>query len=169
MNYTDITFFSVHLQNQPFLYMQISFDDAFFELEDYQITGETIGKGAYGEVYKVRNLSDKKIYAAKISSPSKEMRQGKNQKLFMRESMLMKMMKHPAIVGFYGMSFNSFNDPELYQPTIIMEYLKNGSLEKILESESKGLSNHDWTLQEIYLFTWYLSCNELSPSTWHHA
>ena len=56
---------------------------------------------------------------------------------FMRESMLMKLLNHPAIVSSHGMSFNSF------EPTILMEYLKNDSLDKILEKEKKGTAPHE--------------------------
>lgn len=55
----------------------------------------------------------------------------------MRESMLMKLLNHPAIVSSHGMSFNSF------EPTILMEYLKNDSLDKILEKEKKGTAPHE--------------------------
>lgn len=52
--------------------------------------------------------------------------------------MLMISIKHPAIVRFYGMSFNSFNHSELLKPTILMKYLKNGSLEKIIDDEKNS-------------------------------
>ena len=130
--------------------MTVTLDDAFFELDDYKLVGDPVGEGSYGKVYIVEKKSDKKTYAAKIAS-AKSVEKGKGQRLFMRETMLMKMMKHPAIVRFYGLNFNSFSNHDLFQPTIIMEYLKNGSLEKILIDETKGLSNHEWTMHKKYI------------------
>lgn len=65
--------------------------------------------------------------------------------------MLMKSLNHPAIVSFHGMSFNSFEHRKRLEPTILMEYLKNDSLDKILEKEKKGTAPHEWTNAKKYI------------------
>lgn len=69
----------------------------------------------------------------------------------MRESFLMKTLNHPSIVGFYGMSFNSFEHRDRLEPTILMEYMNNGSLDVILDKEKKSTAPYEWTNVKKYI------------------
>ena len=117
--------------------LQVDFEDAFFDLDQYELTEKVLGSGSFGKVQVVRKISDGSLYAAKMISINSKI-DTKFQVSFMRESMLMKSLNHPAIVGFHGMSFNSFENRNRLEPTILMEYVTNDSLDKILEKEKKG-------------------------------
>lgn len=65
---------------------------------------------------------------------------GNDQMQIMRESMILSKLSHPAIIKFVGLNFRSFEDWSILQPTIITEYLKNGSLKIILDSEKQNLA-----------------------------
>ena len=122
-------------------------DGAFFETEDYMKPKKKIGKGTYGEVVLVENKKDNKLYAAKIIDIGK-MFTGKEQNQFIRESGILRMLDHPAIVKFYGINFHNFIDPVSteaikLEPTILTEYLSNGSLSTILENERRSIAHHN--------------------------
>lgn len=109
----------------------MDFQGVFFDNTDYEITKEELGKGTFGTVFLVKNLVDDKYYAAKIIDKRTNFN-GNEQMLFMRESLILHDLDHPAIVKFIGINFQSNTDPSLLEPTIITEYLKNGSLKKNL-------------------------------------
>lgn len=102
--------------------LQVDLENAFFDLDEFELTDKILGSGSFGKVQIAKKKSDNTLYAAKIISLHKKI-DTKFQLSFMRESMLMKSMSHPAIVGFHGMSFNSFENRDLLEPTILMEFL----------------------------------------------
>ena len=53
---------------------------------------------------------------------------GHDQTLLLRESIILYKLNYPYIVKFKGVNFSSFTDPLKLEPTIITEYLQNGSL-----------------------------------------
>ena len=107
-------------------------EGAFFSTTDYKLQPQKLGEGSYGAVYVAKNVKDNQEYAAKIINVSNGF-DGYDQMIFLRESLILYKLCHPAIVKFIGINFKSFTDPKLLQPTIITEYLKNGSLEKLLK------------------------------------
>ena len=123
-------------------------EGAFFDISDYKKTNTRLGKGAFGEVFIVKKNSDESLYAAKIINIGK-MFTGEEQQRLIRESSILHNLKHPAIVKFYGINFHSFTElsdfqPIKLEPTILTEYLKNGSLKDILNKEQNGLAGHGW-------------------------
>lgn len=64
---------------------------------------------------------------------------GYQQMLLMRESLILNKLKHPGIVEFKGVNFQSFEDPNKLEPSIITEYLKGGSLKVVLDQEKNLL------------------------------
>lgn len=103
----------------------------------------------------MENLKDEKQYAAKIINISKIF-SGKEQIQLIRESGILNNLDHPAIVKFYGVNFHSFIDPTskepvILEPTILTEYLPNGSLKDVLFKERLGLANPNWSPTKKYI------------------
>ena len=71
--------------------------------------------------------------------------------LFLRESEILHKLSHPSIVKFCGINFQSFKDQSILSPTIITEYLPNGSLKEILNKENNSLADKDWGSTKKYI------------------
>ena len=112
----------------------MNFEGAFFDTDNYKMTNQKLGEGQFGKVYVVKSFIDEIKYAAKIISTNGVF-SGRDQMLFMRESLILHKIKHPSIVKFYGINFHSFDDPTKLEPTLLTEYLPNGSLKEILDKE----------------------------------
>ena len=81
---------------------------------------------------------------------------GKEQNQFIRESVILNKLDHPAIVKFYGINFHKFIDPSSsdgikLEPTILTEYLSNGSLDIVLENERRSISHPEWNATKKYI------------------
>lgn len=124
----------------------MDFKGIFFNMKDYVLNKrKRLGKGNYGIVYQVSKVGKPdEIYAAKIIDVDKKF-DGDDQMLIMRESVTLSTLDHQSIVKFYGISFRSFEDEAILQPSILTEYVPNGSLMDILEKERKGLTPIEWS------------------------
>lgn len=71
--------------------------------------------------------------------------------LFLRESLLLHKQNHPSIVKFKGINFKSINNPLKLKPTIITEFIPNGSLKDNLDKERKSLSDLNWNATKKYI------------------
>lgn len=127
----------------------MDFEGAFFNTEDYEKSDKKLGEGTFGKVYLVTKLDDETQYAKIINVQN--IFKGKDQMVLMRESAILRSLDHPAIVKFYGVNFHSFDDPTQLEPTILTEYLPNGSLKVILKKEQRGLADHDWNATKKYI------------------
>ncbi|KAK8888065.1 serine/threonine protein kinase [Tritrichomonas musculus] len=103
----------------------------FFTTNDFQLQKTELGEGTFGTVYISQNKQDNKLYATKIFDKENDFN-GYQQMLLMRESLILHSLKHPGIVGFKGINFQSFEDPTILEPSIITEYMKKGSLKTFL-------------------------------------
>lgn len=115
------------------------FKDAFYNVSDYTLTKKKLGSGSFGSVY-VLNIQSNKNYAVKIINTEKGF-DGKDQMLLMRESMILHELHHPGIVKFIGINFQSLRNSEKLEPSIITEYLPNGSLKTILDNEKNSIAD----------------------------
>lgn len=106
--------------------------DLLVELSDFTIEKE-LGQGKFGKVYLVQEKSTQKLWAAKVSQ--KECKKVEDQKSLFQELLSYSKMKNPAIVLFHG--FNLLNFKEKHHPTIIIEYMPNGSLDKLIERKER--------------------------------
>lgn len=113
----------------------------FFDLNDYKFDGTAIGYGSNGTVYLAHNLTNGSKYAAKIVHTDRGF-DFTNQKLLMREVLIHQKIDHPSIVKFYGFNFFSFKEPENFNPTILIEYVPNGTLGNQLKQNEP---NSKWT------------------------
>lgn len=130
--------------------MLVEVEGAFFDTEDYQVTTKKLGEGSFGEVFVVQRKSDNVLFAAKVIKCQSTFN-GIDQMMFLRESLILHSLHHPAIVKFYGLNFHSFKDPALLQPTILTEYLEHGSLRQVLENEKRSLADLNWTATKKYI------------------
>ena len=127
----------------------IDFDGVFFNTEDYNEPGKMLGEGSFGTVYLIKSKIDNKNYAVKIFNKQNKFN-GQFQKYILRESMILNQLDHPAIIKFKGVNFESFKKPKELQPSIIFEYLQNGSLKEILQEEHRSLASKLWTSTKKY-------------------
>lgn len=128
----------------------MDFENLFFDLMDFKLTNHKLGEGSYGSVFIAENTKDNKKYAAKIINTNNGF-DGKDQMKFLRESMILHKFVHPSILKFYGINFQSFTKPMFLEPTIITEYLSNGSLKGILDMERNHLINEKWDNTAKYI------------------
>ena len=130
----------------------MDFEGIFFDIEDYELTSTKLGSGTFGTVYLTKCLNNDQVYAIKlINLDNVKDFTGKYQMQFMRESLILRKLQHPAIVGFIGINFQSFNDPQIFQPTIITEYVPKGSLKSVLNLEKASLSKRGWNATKRYI------------------
>ncbi|KAK8880757.1 hypothetical protein M9Y10_003444 [Tritrichomonas musculus] len=125
-------------------------EDCFFDTSDYEVTNKKLGEGTFGEVYVVENQTSDKLYAAKIINTNGFF-SSRDQLMFLRESLILYKLDHPAIVKFFGINFHSFEDSISLNPTILTEYFPNGSLKVILDKEKKSIADKNWTPTKKYI------------------
>lgn len=112
-------------------------------LQDYEIQSE-LGKGAYSIVYRVRRLSDSRIYALKKVKLSnlkeKEKRNALNEIRFLAS------IKHPNVISYK----EAFFDDSKQFLCLVMEYADGGDLlQRIQLYQKKGTymsENYVWNL-----------------------
>ncbi|KAK8880769.1 hypothetical protein M9Y10_003457 [Tritrichomonas musculus] len=103
---------------------------------------EQIGEGSFGKVYKAIDKETGQICAAKVNR--KELVQCDDNDInnLSREINILAQIESPLIVKFIG--FNTVDFHEDSKPTIVTEFIKNGSLRDIIEAELRGLSLPEW-------------------------
>lgn len=105
---------------------------------------KNLGGGTSGEVNLARSGTDEKLYAVKILSKSSQKKRvsigkrGSRIRLsqmdgLFREVAIMKKLDHPNIVNLWEV----INDPGIDRLYLVFEYIPNGSVTRILESQSK--------------------------------
>ncbi|KAK8845878.1 hypothetical protein M9Y10_020804 [Tritrichomonas musculus] len=125
-------------------------ESLFFNTTDFRLQDKSLGEGVFGKVYIGRQIKDNQRYAVKVLK-GEGIFDGHEQMLLMRESLILHKLRHPCIVEFKGLNFQSFKDPTLLSPSIITEYLSHGSLKKILDDEKKARADINWTLTKKYI------------------
>lgn len=128
----------------------MDYEDAFFDTKHFNLTKQKLGEGAFGRVFVVERVNDKTKFAAKMIDP-KGMLNGIDQLRFLRESQILNKLKHPAIVKFYGINFHSFEDNSKLEPTILTEFVINGSLKSVLEKERQNKCDKRWNATAKYI------------------
>ena len=105
---------------------------------------EQIGYATFGSVYKVADEASGKMYATKVMKNEfyEQFKNTKNGIYLMREVTILSRIKYSSIMEFVGYSPIDFKGT--FRPTIITEYMSNGSLEDILKIEREGHSISAW-------------------------
>lgn len=128
----------------------MEFEGAFYNTVDFNLTNKKLGEGGFGRVYVIQSVKDNRNYAVKIINTDQGF-DGTQQMQLMRESMILHQLHHPCIVRFYGINFQSLITPGKLEPSIITEYLPNGSLKSLLDKEKNSLADDNWTPTKRYI------------------
>ena len=137
-----------------------------FILKGVTPTGEEIGRGAYGTVYKVKhcgvNYAAKQIYVESFD-PSESQRI-RIRRSILREAYLQSSSPHPNIVRFIGMYHPSSmgNSRANYKgiPALVMELMECNLTRFIKQDGPLSLHSTVSILHDVSLGLWYLhSCN----------
>lgn len=110
---------------------KLSFPDFVINPNDYDVL-EKLGRGRFGDVYKIRNIKTGKLYAKKVFETITE----ENQKKFARECEIGCAINHPCILKYFGFFLSTQEQP----PSIYLDYVSNGTLQTILSSNPS-----EWT------------------------
>lgn len=113
------------------------------DLDDFE-KGDELGKGTYGEVFRLLKKTTREEYAAKEIIFKKD----DDKKSINREIEIMSNLVHPTLTKLIGFNVNDINE-EQYKVTIVMELAENGSLKTILDLAKK--SKLDNTTKQIIL------------------
>lgn len=132
-------------------------DNLFFNSKEYTLTTESLGSGSFGRVFAGKDVNGGKV-AIKLLNFGGNF-DGDQQMRFLKESMILSLLKHPSIVKFIGINFQAYEDPQDESvhkkrlPSIVTEYLPNGSIEKLLRKLRNSEKVPEWnaTLKFILL------------------
>lgn len=124
-------------------------EDIFFDVSYFKIR-KLISKGNFADYYIAKNQENLTKHAAKIYITDEPI-SWSDQIDVLREAMILNKLQHPSIIKFYGVNFQSFQDPMQIKPSILLEYHPNGSLRKLLDKERRGICPTEWTLTKKYI------------------
>ena len=118
------------------------------KLEDFEIL-KRLGKGAFGQVYKVKSKINNKVYAMKIINIIKlKENNEKAYQLTLNETAFLESLSHPHIIKYYK---NFSQGDNLY---IIIEFVENGDLDCFMKAH-KIFNKH---IQEEEIWNLLLQC-----------
>ena len=123
---------------------------SFFNTTDFELRGKKLGEGGFGLVYAIKNTKDGKAYAIKFIKIHEDFNVH-DQMLLICESLIHQQLKHPSIVGFKGINFQSFKDNKKFKPAIITDYQSNGSLKSDLNQERLSLASFNWNSTKKFI------------------
>ena len=107
-----------------------------------------IGEGSFAKIYTVKEKETNKIYVAKVLN-----HMGNDElslmKSFYSEVEIMSKFNSPFIVKFVGYSLKDFKGRQ--SPTIITEFVPNGSLFDLLEQVRNGFAPKEWNATRILI------------------
>ncbi|KAK8899348.1 hypothetical protein M9Y10_001662 [Tritrichomonas musculus] len=116
-------------------------DDVILDLNSFTLMNR-IGLGGFSEVFKVKDNKTGNVLAAKISLKPFIDNNDSEIRNLKREINILAKLNHPSILKFFG--FSPFNFHKDEKPTIITEFMPNGSLADIIELERKSNSSSFW-------------------------
>ena len=116
------------------------------KLDDFEIL-QTLGKGSYGFVSKVKSKINQKIYAMKMIDFSL-IRDEKEKQLSIAEMDIISKLDSPHIIKFYG---NFFEEERCY---ILMEFINNGDIKGYI-SAYQNMKKH---IPEEELWELFFQC-----------
>lgn len=116
-------------------------DNITYDPSDLEINEKTIGSGTFGEVYLAKSKTDGHQYALKYL----RVFDASFQTQFFRESLIMNTLNYPAIVKFHGINIQDSDDPNIFRPSILTEYVPNGSLKSTIKKWKSTKPAAYWT------------------------
>lgn len=140
----DFNFKKVHIEYPNEFLIEIDpIDLSLFEKQ------ELIGKGQFGEVYKIKEKKTSEISAAKINKLEIEEMMPVEMQNLVNEINILSKLNSMSVLKFIGYNEKNFEDES--RPTIITEFCKNDSLEKIFELEENKLSPPEWNITKMLI------------------
>ncbi|KAK8883589.1 hypothetical protein M9Y10_042683 [Tritrichomonas musculus] len=109
------------------------------DLKDFEIV-KSLGTGSYGETYLVEQKNTNNQYVAKVSK--QKYSENSKQKTFSNRISSSIKAQNPAVLNYIGFSYTNFVDEDF--PTIITDFMPNGTLSQTLEQESAGKFVKNW-------------------------
>ena len=109
-------------------------DDAYLDVNDFEVTDESLGEGNQGRVFKCYRKSDRKLFVIKLIKSA--FNDARATKLFLREVEVQVRLSHK-----YFSIFRGFTIPGDSPAAIILDYMPNGNLHAFLNSESVKLTD----------------------------
>lgn len=122
---------------------RFSFNFEFLDLNKFQ-KKNLIGEGSFGIVYKVLDIKNKIIFAAKVSKAEINYEIEDDMINISREVSVISKINHPSILKFIG--FSPFNFKGQMRPVIVTEYASGGTLQSILDLERNCCSKPGWDI-----------------------
>ncbi|KAK8876560.1 hypothetical protein M9Y10_006777 [Tritrichomonas musculus] len=110
-------------------------------LDDY-VKLDRIGYGSFGEVHQIMYKKTGEIYAAKSALRPLDENSKSEIRDLKRELDILSSLDHKSVLKFVGFYPKNFNKED--KPTIITEYMPNGSLEQILSLKNINLASIGW-------------------------
>ena len=104
-------------------------DDAYLDLNDFEVTDESLGMGQQGHVFKCYRKSDRKLFVIKLVKSAFD--DPRSTKLFLREVEVQVRLSHK-----YFSIFRGFTIPDDSPAAIILDYMPNGNLHAFLSPEN---------------------------------
>lgn len=119
------------------------------DINNYEII-KKISQGGFGIIYLVRNKLSKEDLVAKVNLINTGDSKRQNQ-FIKREIMILMRVQHQTIIPLRGFSFTDFNGND--NITILMDYMKEGSVSSLIDKEQKGQCSFDYdnTKRQIIL------------------
>ena len=108
----------------------------FTMMKDSNFNNYSIGKGAFGEIFLIKQKSNGKLYALKQINKKKVIENGASLEIIKREISIHIRITHPYIVKLYSTS----EDDKNYN--MIMDYIPNGTLFSLIQ-KLHGLKEND--------------------------
>lgn len=91
--------------------------------------GKTIGRGAFGKVYRAKWLNDIDVAVKKLHTNLED----KGKQIFFQELSVLNDLRHPNIVTFYGACV------EKRYHALVIEYMSSGSLYQLLHDKAETI------------------------------
>lgn len=111
-------------------------EGVFFNTNDYELDSNPLYQGPNCTSYSARNTKSKQKCIAKIINTYDNFN-GSEQMKLIQESVKAHKFDHPLLAKFYGINFQSFTNSHELQPTIISEFIENGSLSDVLNHKKE--------------------------------
>ena len=108
----------------------------FTIIKDSSFQNKSIGKGAFGEIFLIKNKKDNKLYALKQINKKNVLESGASLEIIKREISIHIRITHPYIVKLYS----TVEDDREYN--MIMDYIPNGTLFSLIQKHH-GLSENE--------------------------
>ena len=122
--------------------------DKKIDLSKFELL-DKIGNGSFGEVFVIRDQESHQIYAIKVSIKRSRDLTEEMLKDLKQNVKISSKLNYPSIAKF--IDYNPKNMKKPNRPTIVTEYMPNGSLQKIFKQNVNRLYSIGWNNTKRYI------------------